>query len=441
MEKSFSVGRALWAISRHKRIKFIQIAIKTGLSEGSVIRMAASHKLTSSPERIRKLAEALGVSLEEFLRAAREEFYGNFFITKARMPSEKETREYARQGLFLQRQAVLKYPDSDSPDFRVVCYTPPVESLVDFFAATVLISPGRRLQNCQLPRPAEIYLAVVNGAVQIEAESGEKIKELVAGQAASFNGGVKHSILNLSGEREAEIMISLKPTQILASNTAPYVPRILNEDLNIPSLIEEIRRYLSPDPDNPIPLTDLALRAGLSSRELGKLSKGEFINLPIEKMERLGQLLEVPLENLLKGTPFNSGLDAHVSKGTERGTCDYRTRFGVTFYPWVRLGVERRELFMGQAALEPQRFHEEAGTAPGRPLPIKEKIWEGKNWGYLLAKGVSGKLGVQAGERHNYPDIDREDAVYMDMSFGFSFRNFSPAEATNLFLVSSPPLF
>ena len=436
-KKAFSIGRALWAISRQKRIKFIQIAEKTGLIEGSILRMSASHKLTSSPERVKMLADALGVTLVEFFRAAREEFFGNFFITKTRMPSDKETGEYARHGLFLQKQSILKYPDHNTPDFRVIVYTPPVESLDDFFTATFLLGPGKMFKGL-LPGAAAIYLAVMNGTVLIESESGNEKAELVAGQAATFNGGVKHSIVNLSGEREAEILISFAPTLLLADAPQKRTSTILSHgNLDVPSLVEQTRKWLAPNPDNPIPLSELALLAGLEARDLDPLSKGKLRNFPLEKIERLAELLHIPMENLFRGLPFNPELDIEITPGTERGAYDYRARFGTTFYPWIKMGSEARKLFFGHAMLDTQSLQQNNRSE----LSPRDKMWEGKNPGYILAKVLNGKLGVQTGDRHLYSDIDREDTVYLDMSLGFSFRNFSAAEPSNFFLVTNPSLF
>jgi transcriptional regulator with XRE-family HTH domain len=437
-EKSFSVGRALWAISRQKRIKFIEVAQKTGMLEGSILRMSSSHKLTSTPERVKSLAHALGVDLPEFFRAAREEFFGNFFITKAIMPSDEETRGYARQGLFLQKQSMLKYPATTSPDFKVIVYTPPVESLDDFFSASILIAPGKALTDCLLSRPTTIHLAVINGSVSIKSETGEE-KEAVAGQSALFNGGVKHSIANLSGDREAEILISISPTITLTQNSGKKVPKAaVRADLDIPNLIKQAQRWLAPSPENPMPLSELALLAGLETRDLGSLSKGSFSNYPLEKMERIAELLAVPIEELFKGSPFLSGLNIEIATGTERGAHDYRSPYGVMFYPWGKLGTAKKRLFLGQAAFETQIFH--GGTGGNKTIP-SEKRWEGKNPGYVLAKGLSGKFGIQTGIRHYYPDINREDTIYADMSLGFSLQNLSPAEPTNMFLVSSADLF
>lgn len=407
------------------------------MNEGTILRMSASHKLTSSPERVKMLADALGVNFAEFFRAAREEFYGNFFITKARMPSEKETKEYARHGLFLQKQSVLKYPDDNTPDFRVIVYTPPIESLDDFFSATVLLGPGKSLKGL-LPRSATIYLAVMNGTVALKSEFENDKEELVAGQAATFNGGAKHSIVNLSADREAEILINFAPTLLLSEAPKKRADTILSHgDLDIPSLIEQTRKWLGPDSETPIPLSELALLAGLEARDLDPLSKGKLRNFPLEKIERLAELLHVSMENLFRGFPFNSGLNIKITPGTERGAYDYRARFGTTFYPWVKMGSEERKLFMGHAMFDTQSSRPDAGNT----LPSRDKMWEGNNPGYVLAKVLNGKLGVQAGDRHIYPDIDREDTVYLDMSLGFSFRNFSAAEPANFFLITTPSIF
>ena len=91
-EKTFSIGRALWAISRRKRMKFIELSWKSGVDEGTLLGMAASHKLTCPTDKIKKIADALGVSLEEFFFAAREEYFGSLFVCKTILPAEKEIR-------------------------------------------------------------------------------------------------------------------------------------------------------------------------------------------------------------------------------------------------------------------------------------------------------------------------------------------------------------
>lgn len=444
-EKAVSVGRSLWAITRHKRIKFAEVAQKTGVLEGSILRMSCSHKLTSSPERVKAIAEAMEVDLYEFFRTAREEFFGNFFITKAIMPSDEEVRDYARHGLFLQKQSVLKYPDTETPDFRVIVYSPPVESLDDFFAATFLLSPEKSFTG-QLPKSTAIHLAVMNGSIEIKSESGKPAttpsagrekENLVAGKGAVFNGGVKHQITNLSPDREAEIFIGFAPTLIFMRDTKIKTPKISADgDLDFPALLSQAQLWLSPDPENPIPLSEVALHGGLEARDLMPLSKGNLSNYPLEKMERIAELLHVPIEELFTGQPLHSKLNIEITAGNERGAHDYRMRFGTTFYPWTRLGSGMRKLFMGNATLD-TGSQREGGTGE----LSKEKMWSGKNPGYMLVKGLNGKLGVQAGDRHVYSDIDREDTVYLDMNLGFSFRNFSAAEPANFFLVTNPPIF
>lgn len=434
-EKSFSVGRALWSVSRQKRIKFIEIAQKTGLDQGTILRMSASHKLTSSPERVKLLADALGVDLREFFRAAREEFFGNFFITKAIMPSEKEVREYARQGLFLIKQEILKCPDEKNPDFRVVIYTPPVESLDDFFSASILLSPGKAFTGV-LPRKTTVHLAVMNGSVRITSDVTKENYTAVAGQAILFNGSVKHSITNLSNDRESEILISFMPTRILALDTKKEACLMRDLKLDMPVLLEKARRWLSPDPETPVPLSEVALRAGLEPRDLDPLLKGRLSNFPLEKLEALAEALHIPMEDFFIGAPFHSGLDGEITTGTERGAYDYRARFGVTLYPWIKMGAERKKLIIGQAAFDTQTAPQNTASAD-----LKQKIWEGKNRGYFLAKGLSGKIGIQAGERHYYPNIDREDTIYFDMNLRYSLQSLAPAEPTSFFFVSNSNLF
>ena len=396
--------------------------------------MSSSHKLTTTPERVKALTEALGVGLDEFFRSAREEFFGNFFITKAIMPPEKEVREYARQGLFLQKQSVLKYPATDTPDFQVIVYSPPIESLDDFFSATILLSPGKSIKDCLLPRPATIHLPVINGNIEIRSE--HETKTLLAGQTAHFNGGVKHSIVNLSKDRTAEILISFAPTLMLAQEIKDSPSTTSTENLNISRLVKQTQSWLSPAPEISLPIREVALFAGFKTRDLALLSQTKLSNYPLEKMERLAELLKVPIEKLFKGDPFNQRLNIEITSASEHGAYDYRARHGMTFYPWIKLGAEKKELFIGQATFDAQFLQQTAiGNEP------REKIWKGLNRGYLLAKGLNGKLGVHAGERHNYTNIDREDTVYLDMSLGFSVRNFSAAEPANFFLVSNASLF
>ncbi len=437
-QKTFSVGRALWAISRQKRIKYIQIATKTGISEGSIIRMSASHQLTTTPQKVKQLAHAVDTNLDDFFQMAREEFYGNFFITKAAMPPEKEVKDYAKHGVFLHLQTLFKYPNTESPDFRVIVHTPPVESLVDFFAASFLIAPGKTITGLKLPKPITIHLANMNGRIKILSEENET-EEIMAGQPVLFNGGVEHSIVNLSKDREAEILISFSPTAVLAyDKKMPRSKRFTSENLDIPALIEQVRIWLSPDPEKPIPLSEVALLAGLPPRDLDRVMKGMVLNFPIDKLERLAECVGVSMDQFFRGEPFNSGLNAQITKGSERGIYDYSARFGMTFYPWLKIGLEKQRFFMGQANMGTHSMPQ--GATVGS-TPLKEKIWEGKNPGYLLVKGMNGKIGAQLGERHNYPDIDREDTIYCDMSLGYSFRNYSPAEPTNFFLVTNPSLF
>jgi len=441
-ERSFSVGRALWALSRHRGLKFVELASKTGITESSLLRMSCSHKLTSTMERVNVLCRALGVKTDEFFQSAREEFFGNFFITKSAALSPDHAKEYAKEGIFLHQQIVTPYPDSKSPDFKTIVYTPPVESLVDLFSASFFISSGKELGKLRLPVPIDIHLCVVNGLIEICAETGERSGELRPGQSVHFDGSVEHAIRNLSDAREAEILVSFTPTYILSlPNQKSQKYAVKTRLLDIPGLIDRLRERISSSFYNPMSLSDLALQAGLEARGLDLLSKGNITNLPIERLERLAELAHVPMEALLTETPFQRNPFFKITKGVNRGIHDYRSQYGVRFFPWVRMGVEDRKLFLGEVSFEPPFPTADLSHAGPSNAELKEKVWEGNIWGYLMAKGLGGKVEAHIGKRHIYPDIDREDTVYLDMSLGFSFRNFSPAEQTSLFLVSSPPLF
>lgn len=411
-------------------MKFIELSWKSGIDEGTLLGMAASHKLTCPMEKVKKIATALGVTLEEFFMAAREEYFGSFFITKTSLPTNREVRSYARQGLYLHKQKHLKYDSG----FKANMHSPPVESLQDAFIATITIEPDARLTDWKLARNTDIHISVTKGGILIGTDS-ENSEDIVAGQSIVFDGAIKHSIRNISKDSPAEILLSFTTTDILTKKAFKSETGSTKE-FDTPILLTAIHKRLSANPENKMPVSEMAMRAGLNPRDLDPLINGTPKNLPVEKLIRLSELLEIPFETLISEQPLASKPLFRISKGMDRGTIDYRPQHGIMFYPWLKLGETRNRFFAGQAVFGPT-------TAPmieSRSSQFEDKNWEGKSYGSLFLKGWSGTLGVDLGIRHAYAELEKGDTVYLDMSLGYVVRNLSPVDTTSFFTIAYPSI-
>lgn len=425
-ERSISLGQGIRRIARLKHMKRVELATRLKCDIGVVTRLCGSYQYTTTWKQLVEYAEALDVAPEELIRRSREEFYGNFFITKSKV-DPKEALQYKKEGLALFEVLTLDYKD-----YYVIPHTPAIESPFDFFVATVGIKGGKAISEISLAHKAEVFVTPFQGGVEIA--SGKFKEEVVPGTSVTVKTSHPVTIRNLSDSRTTEILIAIFPINEVDSKKERKHVGKQKENADVYELLKLSKEWLAPDPETPFSITQLSRLLGLKFTSLNYIDQGKAVNLPLEELERFSIALQYPFENFLTTNDSKNTFSRFsATKSNDRYEIRLKPEKGVKIQTLVSSAKDKRSFFAGELFLDEMEREQ-----PGFPIQLKH--WSDQFEGFVWMMVLDGKPGLVVGKDRHYPNLQRGETVYFNARLGFDLSNLESTGQTKLLFLTFPSI-
>jgi len=170
--RSLRVGRGL---SQRK------LAEKAGISRGRLYRLEAGGFDTATYEELLRISEALGVGVEELLRASGS----------------------SNGALQNGHQRDLFHLEGKRGQFRIVSLIPP---RADLFVGKLILSANGELSSSEVPAARTVFLQALMGYLRVVVDG--KNHELREGEHLSLSGHASYTILNPSVREQVSLLIT-----------------------------------------------------------------------------------------------------------------------------------------------------------------------------------------------------------------------------------------
>lgn len=360
--RRLNIGKALKQLKASNRIKMHDLIEATHLKRGCLNALMQSGETNTSRDRFLKIVQALRVPADEFIRLARETARYNFY------PTERS------------RAPVFKYRN-----YEAEILSPPTFNRKDFMWCHIRILPGSKIPDLIHQTMEQIAGFVTHGHLKLAY--GDKNYTIHTNQSFYFDPKTLHGFHNeaASGTTEFYLVYQLRSEprelQTVAKETAA------SNDISTAALIEQIRRELSPDPNRPIPMPELAALSGIGLDALMHLTHRETKIIPFEKIDLLASLTDYSFEHIVQKAERQYRGWVKIFTDQDKTVIDQSLRYGVSFTNHTGLGIGRRKFSIADVSFESWR---DAGA---------RKKWEYQGLGFIGIAAQRGFVGIQYGKQ------------------------------------------
>lgn len=412
VERRLNIGKALKQLKNRGRMRMLDLINKSGVSRTCINALIQVGEMNTSRERFMKLIEALDIPVDEFVRIARETAHYNFYHIKANEP-----------------------PLLKSKTHEIEIYSPPSFSKRDFVWCLVRIYPGKAIEHLIHQTMDQVAGFVIHGHLNLKY--GEKNFAIHTNQSFFFDPKINHSFENQAGSGTTEfyLLYQLKSESIQKPETRGRKPS--PAPISTATLIQQIRRELSPDPNRLLGLPTLAALSGIDVDSLAHLSYRKTKIIPFEKIDRLANLTDHSFEHIIQKAENHYEGYVTVFTDEDKAIIDLTMRHGVYFNNHAGTGIGKRRFSITDVTFEPWN--------EGR----LRKEWRYRGVGYIGLAVQRGIIGIQYGSQP-MKTLGWGESLYFNADVDTTIVNFLSEEEAKkrgeskeakAIVFSAPPIF
>jgi quercetin dioxygenase-like cupin family protein len=362
MDRRLNLGRAIQQIKNNKRLSFHELTEKTGIQRNSLDTAIAVGEVNTTQERFTRLLKGLGVSSDEFIHVARETAHYNFYHLKGN------------------EAPLFKYRTHE-----VEVYSPPTFSRKDFLWCLVRIYSGKQIQDLTHQTMDQVAGFVTNG--HLNFKYGDKTYSIHTNQSFFFDPKISHSFKNNAhtGTTDFYLCYCLKPVSQAKEETRGRKP--LPTSISTKSLIRQIRKELSPNPERLLPMPALAGLSGISLNSLMHISYRKTKIIPFEKIDRLANLTNDSFENIIQKLENRYQGWVEIFTDQDKVSIDLSSRQGVRLISHAGIGIGKRKFTISDMTFDSWKKSE------------SRKEWQFQGIGFIGISIQRGCVGIQYGNQ------------------------------------------
>ncbi len=363
MNRRPNIGMALKQILDEKRISMKDLIHDAhGLNRNFLNNLIRTGEVNTGTERFVKLIQALGVSSDEFMRVAREASHYNFYRTQG-----------------------TEMPRFTYPNYEVEIYSPPSFAAKDFLWCFVRMKPGKHIPNLLHETMHQVAGFVTHGCLGLKY--GDKNYSIHTNQCFFFDPKIQHSFLNEApgGTTEFYLLFQLKAEPDPEKKTAGK--KLSPTQISASSLIEQIRKELSPDPNQLLPMPALAHLSGIGIDSLTHLTYRNPDIIPFEKIESLASLTDYSFDHIIQKSENRYQGWVRIFTDQDKVAIDLSARYGVRFMSHAGVGIGKRRFSIADIIFDSWNENQ------------ARKEWRYQGIGFVGISVQRGRIGVQYGKQ------------------------------------------